>query len=300
MMNIFVTGSSGYIGGAVAAALMAAGHRVTGLVRSQERAAALRDRGIETVIGTLDDGAKLAECATASDAVIHCADADHRPSVEAMLAALRGSGKTFIQTSGSSIVADGASGEPSDVIYADDTPVQPVPARAARVALNATILAAAKDGVRAIVIAPTMIYGRGRGLNPNSIQVPKMIALARKAGAAKFIGRGANVWSNVHIEDLPDHSLRALARAPAGAFYYAENGECSMREIAQAIARTMGLGGTASMPLAEAVAEWGEGAATWSMGSNSRVRALRARSELGWAPSKPGLIDEIERGFCTT
>jgi nucleoside-diphosphate-sugar epimerase len=151
--------------------------------------------------------------------------------------------------------------------------------------------------VCAAIIAPTMIYGRGGGLNPNSIQVPKMIALARKGGVARFIGRGANIWSNVHIEDLADLYLRALDRAPAGAFYYAENGECSMRRIAEAIARTMGIT-VAPMTPAEGAAEWGEGPATWSMASNSRVRALRARSELGWAPSHAGLIDEIERGFC--
>jgi nucleoside-diphosphate-sugar epimerase len=165
------------------------------------------------------------------------------------------------------------------------------------VALNDTILAAAQNGVRTVVIAPTMIYGRGTGLNVHSIQVPKMIALARMSGAAKFIGRGANIWSNVQIEDLADLYLRALDRAPAGAFYYAENGECSMRQIAEAIASTMG-GTVASMTMAEAAAEWGEGPATWSFGSNSRVRAVRARSELGWAPSRPGLIDEIGRGSC--
>ncbi len=212
----------------------------------------------------------------------------------ALLNALRGSGKTFVQTSGSGIVADGAGGEPGDVVYAEDTPVRPVPAREARVALNRDILATAEHGVRSIVIAPTMIYGRGAGANPNSIQVPKMMALARKAGVAKFIGRGENIWSNVHIEDLADLYLAALDRAPAGAFYYAENGECSMKQIAQAIASALKLGGTASMSQAEAAAEWGEGSAQWSFGSNSRVRAVRARKELGWAPHRPALLDTIE------
>jgi nucleoside-diphosphate-sugar epimerase len=289
-----VTGAAGYIGGSVAAALMGAGHHVTGLVRNDERAAQVRSRGITPVLGMLDNGALLAQCARTADAVIHCADADHRFSVAALLNALRGSGKTFIQTSGSGIVADGAGGEPGDAVYAEDTPVRPVPAREARVALNRDILATAEHGVRPIVIAPTMIYGRGAGANPNSIQVPKMMALARKAGVAKFIGRGENIWSNVHIEDLADLYLAALDRAPAGAFYYAENGECSMKQIAQAIASALKLGGTASMSQAEAAAEWGEGSAQWSFGSNSRVRAVRARKELGWAPHRPALLDTIE------
>ncbi len=292
-MNIFVTGAAGYIGGSVAAALMGAGHRVSGLVRNDERAAQVRSRGIVPMLGTLDDEALLARCARTADAVIHCADADHRASVASILNALRGSGKTFIQTSGSGIVADGANGERSDSVYADDTPVRPVPAREARVALNRDILATAQHGVRAIVIAPTMIYGRGTGANPNSIQVPKMMALARKAGVAKFIGRGENIWSNVHIEDLADLYLAALDRAPAGAFYYAENGECSIKQIAEEIARALKLGGTASMTQAEAAAEWGEGPARWSFGSNSRVRAVRARSELGWVPHREGLLASI-------
>ena len=292
-MNIFVTGAAGYIGGSVAAALMGAGHHVSGLVRNDERAAQVRSRGIAPMLGTLDDDALLARCARTADAVIHCADADQRASVASMLNALRGSGKTFIQTSGSGIVADGAGGEPSDATYADDTPVRPVPAREARVALNRDILATAQYGVRAIVIAPTMIYGRGTGANPNSIQVPKMMALARKAGVAKFIGRGENIWSNVHIEDLADLYLAALDRAPAGAFYYAESGECSIKQIAEEIARALKLGGTASMTQAEAAAEWGEGSARWSFGSNSRVRAVRARRELGWAPHREGLLASI-------
>ncbi len=294
MVKVFVTGAAGYIGGSVAAALMGAGHRVSGLVRNDERAAQVRSRGIVPVLGTLDDGALLAQCARTADAVIHCADADHRASVAALLNALRGSGKTFLQTSGSGIVSDGANGERGDAVYADDTPVRPVPAREARVALNRDILATAQHGVRPIVIAPTMIYGRGTGTNPNSIQVPKMMALARKAGVAKVIGRGENIWSNVHIEDLADLYLAALDRAPAGAFYYAENGECSMQQIAQAIAGVLELGATASMTQAEAAAEWGEGPARWSFGSNSRVRAVRARSELGWAPHRPGLLASIE------
>ncbi len=293
-MKIFVTGAAGYIGGSAATALVRAGHHVSGLVRNDERAAQVRAHGIAPVLGTLDDAALLARCARSADAVVHAADADHRASVAALLNALRGSGKTFIQTSGSSIVSDGADGEPGAAIYSEDTPLRPVPAREPRVALNDAILATAHHGVRSIVIAPTMIYGRGTGANPHSIQVPKMIALARKAGVARHIGRGANIWSNVHIEDLADLYLAALELAPAGAFYYAENGACSMRQIAQAIARAYGLPGTDSMTLAEAAAEWGEGSARWSFGSNSRVRAVRARSELGWAPHRPGLLATIE------
>ena len=207
------------------------------------------------------------------------------------------SGKAFLQTSGSSIVADLAAGEPTDKVYDEETPVHPLPGRKARVALNNAVLAAAKDGIRAMVICPSLIYGAGRGVNASSIQIPWLIALAKKYGVPKHIGRGENVWSNVHIDDLVELYLLALDKAAPGAFYYVENGENSMREACRAIGRMLGLGArTAPMTLEEAAAEWGEGAASYTMGSNSRVRAIRARRELGWTPRRPSLVDDIERG----
>ena len=216
----------------MAAALLAAGHQVTGLVRSEQRAAQVRERGIEPVLGTLADTDLLAQQAREADAVINAANADDRDVIEAILTALAGSGKPFLQTSGSSIVGDMAAGEPTDEIYEDHTPVQPLPGRAARVAINERVLAAAKDGIRAVVLCPTLIYGEGRGVHRDSIQIPWMIALAKKHGVAKHIGRGENIWSNVHIDDLVELYLLALEKAPAEAFYYIENGENSMREVA--------------------------------------------------------------------
>jgi nucleoside-diphosphate-sugar epimerase len=296
-MRIFLTGASGYIGGSVAAALLAAGHEVAGLARSAERARQVEALGIEPVLGELGNAGALAHAARAADAVIHAASSDDRGSVEAMLPALEASGKLFLQTSGSSIVADQAGGEPGDKVYQDDTPFTPGPGRAARVAINELVRASAARGVRAVVIAPALIYGEGRGLHRQSIQVPALERVARRSGVARHVGRGENLWSNVHIDDLADLYLRILERAPAGAFYYAENGECSMRALCAAISLGLGYGGrTEPMSLAEAIAEWGDGAANYTYGSNSRVRAVRARRELGWAPRGPALLDSIARG----
>jgi nucleoside-diphosphate-sugar epimerase len=293
-MRIFLTGASGYIGGSVGAALLSARHELLGLVRSPQKAAQLRALGIEPVLGELNDVGLLARAAREADAVVHTADADHRAAVEAMLAALAGSGKPFVHTSGSSIVGDGAWGEPTDQVYADETPFRPGPGRAARVAVNERVLAAAREGVRATVISPSLIYGEGRGLHRESIQVPRLVAVARKHGVPRHVGRGENVWSNVHIDDLVDLYLRVLERAPAGASYYAENGESSMREACAAIGRALGLGErTAPMTKEEAIAEFGEGPATYTYGSNSRVRATRARRSLGWAPRGPALLATI-------
>jgi nucleoside-diphosphate-sugar epimerase len=296
-MKMFVTGATGYIGGSLAVQLVADGHAVTGLTRSAAGAAALAAQAIAPVHGTLDDADVLAAAARAADVVVNTASADHRGAVESMLAALAGTGKTFVHTSGSSIVGSRAGGELVDAVFSEDTPFTPSPGRATRVAIDAMVKAAAGKEVRSIVICPSLIYGRGHGANPHSIQVPWLIALARKAGVAKHIGPGSNRWSNVHIDDLVPLYRLAIEKAPAGAFYFAENGENSMREVCQAISRMLGFGGrTEPMTLAEAAAEWGEGSANDSMGSNSRVRAVRARAELGWTPGAPALLWEIEHG----
>jgi nucleoside-diphosphate-sugar epimerase len=296
-MKIFCTGASGYIGGSVAAHLAAAGHRVTGLVRSAEKADRVRSFGIEPLLGTLDDAEILVRAAQAADVVVNAASADHRGSAVAMLDALAGSGKTLIHTSGSSIVGTRARGERTDAVFDEDTPITPSPARAARVALNELILSYRDKGCRPVIICPSLIYGLGHGANPDSVQVPLLIKLARKRGNAAHAGPGENVWSNVHIDDLVPLYTMAIEKAPSGAFYFAENGEHSMREACEAINRMLGFAGPPSaMSMQEAAAEWGAGTAEDTMASNSRVRAKRAPQELGWKPNARGLIDEIERG----
>lgn len=296
-MKVFCTGASGYIGGSVAAHLVAAGHRVTGLVRSAEKADAVRAVGIAPLLGTLDDADILIQAARAADIVVNAASADHKGSVIAMLDALAGSGKLLIHTSGSSIVGTRARGERSDAIFDEDAPVVPSPARAARVALNELILSYRDKACRPVIICPSLIYGIGHGANPDSVQVPLLIKLARKRGNAAHAGPGENIWSNVHIDDLVTLYALAIEKAPAGRFYFAENGENSMRETCQAINRMLGFAGPpAAMSMAEAAAEWGEGTTEDTMASNSRVRARRARRELGWQPQARGLIEEIEHG----
>jgi nucleoside-diphosphate-sugar epimerase len=295
-MKIFCTGASGYIGGSVAAHLAASGHQVTGLVRSPEKAAAVRAFGIEPVMGTLDDAAVLSQAAKAADIVVNAASADHRGAVMALLDALAGSGKAFIHTSGSSIVGMRSRGERSDDIFDEDTPITPSPARVARVELNHFIVAAHDRGCRPVIICPSLIYGIGHGAGRDSVQVPLLIKLAKKRGNAAHAGPGENIWSNVHIDDLVPLYALAIEKAPAGSFYFAENGENSMREACEAINRMLRFAGPPSvMTMQEAAAEWSEGTAEDTMASNSRVRAKRAR-QLGWRPKARDLIEEIERG----
>ena len=276
--------------------MLPAGHQVTGLVRTIEKADAVRARGIEPLLGTLDDAERLAQAAQAADIVVNAANADHHGAVATLLGALAGSGKLFIHTSGSSIVGKRTRGHRSDAIFDESTPIAPSAARAARVALNNLILAYRDRGCRPVIICPSLIYGLGLGVEPHSMQVPLLIRLARKRGCAAYVGPGENIWSNVHIDDLVRLYALAIDKAPAGAFFFAENGENSMREVCEAINRMLGYKAAPSaMSMDEAASEWGEGVAEDTMASNSRVRAVRAR-QLGWTPKAQSLIEEIEHG----
>ncbi|MEY4737579.1 MAG: hypothetical protein RL302_1898 [Pseudomonadota bacterium] len=292
--TFFITGAGGYIGGTVAAKLITAGSRVRGLVRNATNAALLASQGIEPVMGDLNDTALLMREAKNADGVINAASADHPDSVKALIAGLQDSAKPLIHTSGSSIVGDNARGmHSSDVVYDDNTPQLVQPFKQARRDIDLMVLTAAEKGIRSIVICPSLIYGQGRGLNTKSVQIPFLVDNARECGAVQIVGVGKNVWSNVHIDDVADLYVLALAKAAAGSFLFAANGEASFLEIGTAIATRLNLPGVESLDPDLADSRWGVGKAHFSLGSNSRVRSVRARAELGWSPRHTSAVDWI-------
>ena len=291
-MKVFVTGAAGFIGGSIAAGLVRAGHQVTGLVRKPEQLADLATIGVAGVVGTLNDRDLLIAQAQAADAVINAASSDNRAAVEAFIDALAGSGKVFLHTSGSSIVGDASGGEGTDRIYLEDQLPAPAADKAARVAIDDLVLAAAGRGVRSAVLCNTLIYGHG-ALPRDSVQLPRLLKQARKSGIVRHVGRGLNIWSNVHIDDVVDLYLLALEKTEAGTFYFVESGEASFRDMSAAIARALQLGEPQDWPLEQAKEEWGYEMASYGLGSNSRVRGERARRQLGWAPHRPPVLDWI-------
>jgi nucleoside-diphosphate-sugar epimerase len=294
-LKVFVTGASGYIGGSVAEKLRNSDHQVLGLVRSEGKARLLMERGIEPVLGTLDDSAILTDAARQADAVINAANADHPGVVETLVSALERSGKLLIHTSGSSIVADDACGEyVSPIVFTEDTYFEPLPNRQPRVDINRYVRHAGIDkGIRAMVICPAMIYGTGNGLQPDSDQIPKITALSKQLGAGVYFGKGHNRYSNVDINDLVDLYMLAIDKAPAGSFFFAENGDASFKEIAEMISRSLGFGGkTLSLSVDDLTRQFGE-AARYGIASNSRVSAANAR-RLGWSPTAPSLRETLE------
>ena len=285
-MRIFVTGASGFIGGSVAAEAVRRGHQVRGLVRSAEKAQACKAFGIAPVLGTLADHDLLTEEAQAADAVVNAASSDDRDAVDALLKALTGSGKALIHTSGSSIVADQANGEPSEAVFDEDHMPTPAADKAARVALDQAILSA--PGIRSVILCNALIFGDALGPKARSVQLPLMIDHARESGRAHFVGRGLNRWSTVHIADVVDLYLIALEKAPPGTFAFVESGEAAFRDMAQAIADALELGDPVSMTIEAAVARWGRPRAIYSLASNSRVRSLRTRA-WDWSPRHPSV-----------
>lgn len=295
--KVFITGATGYIGGSVAALLLKKGYQVSALVRKQEDAEKLKALGMTPILGAIHDMPVLRKAAAQADAVIHTADADDVYSVVTFLKELAGTGKTFIFTSGSSLVGDDAKGEKSDIVYSEDIPVQPKLEKLHRVALNDHILATAKAQVRTIVIVPTMVYGTGTGIKPDSIQVPMLIDISKEKQAGIYIEKGENKWSNVHIQDLAALYVLALENAQAGSYFYAENGNSSLKDIAVSISKMLGFEGKSqSISLDHAVKKWGPDAAGYGFASNSLVNADKAKKLLGWLPKYHSILEDIEHG----
>ncbi len=290
--TVFLTGASGFIGGSLAIKLVANGCLVRGLVRNVDKAAQLTALGIEPVVGDLDDLALLEREAINADAVINTASADHAASVEVMLKAIEDSQKPFIHTSGSSIVGDDARGSiKSEMIFDESTPLVVHELKQSRRNIDLKVLNAASRGVKSVVICPSLIYGVGKGLHTTSVQIPFLVTNAMKHGVVQIVGEGKNTWSNVHIDDVVDLYCLALEKAPAGAFYFAANGEASFLELGQALTQRLQFSQLEHLAPEVAASQWGVGMAYFSLGSNSRVRAVRARQELGWLPKHSSVLE---------
>ncbi|SEG66815.1 Nucleoside-diphosphate-sugar epimerase [Nonomuraea solani] len=297
-MRVFVTGATGLIGGTVALRLIQAGHTVTGLVRDPAKARPLADLGVHPVSGTLDDTDLLTDQATRADAVVNAADSDHRGAVETLIAALAGTGKALIHTSGTGIVATGTTGERSEDVFTEDvldsgwTPDHPI--RQARVAIDRLVLSA-RD-VRSVVLCNSLVYGRGHALARDSVLIAALVRQAR-SGGARHVGPGTNLWSNVHADDLADLYLLALEQAPPGTFAFAEAGEESFGAMAGAIARALGLPAPRPWDPDAPDNVWDPQFARHALGSNSRVSGTRARDLLGWRPRHHSITGWLATAF---
>jgi nucleoside-diphosphate-sugar epimerase len=286
---VFLTGGSGYIGGAVADRLKAAGHDVSGLARSETAAARLTAAGIRPVRGDFALPSTVAEAARGADAVISLATtydpAVDGPAIDAILDALAGSNKPFVYTSG--IWSHGDTG---GIVVDENSPPRPAALVEWRQAVEDRVRSGAKRGIRSVVIRPAIVYGRGGGLPAGFAES------ARKEGAARYVGTGENRWPFVHVDDLADLYLLALERAPAGSLLLAVDGpSVPVKDVAAAASRGAGKAGrTVATPLEEARRELGKYADALALDQQASGR--RARELLGWRPHRPDVLEELEHG----
>jgi nucleoside-diphosphate-sugar epimerase len=293
-MRTFVTGATGFIGSAVVQDLIDAGHDVVGLARSDEAAAALEKAGAEVHRGTLDDLDSLRAGAAAADGVIHtayihdfsqmamAAETDRR-AIEALGAALEGSGRPLVITTGTALI------KPGHVVTEDDAP-DPVSGAYPRSGIQRAALGLAARGVRLSIVRPgPSVHGEGdHGF------IPVLIDIARTKGVSAYIGDGSNRWPAVHRLDAARLYRLALEKAPAGSVWHAIGDEgVPTREIAEVIGRHLGL------PAVSIAPEDADGHFGWIgglFGMDAPASSALTRDRLGWEPVHPGLIADLEEG----
>jgi nucleoside-diphosphate-sugar epimerase len=302
-MKIFVTGASGWIGSAVVPELLGAGHEVVGLARSDTSAQQLLAAGATVCRGDLDDPAGLAAAAANSDGVIHLAfqhelafggdfataAANDRRAVAAMGAALAGTDRPFVLASGMIGLALGRVSTENDGLVANPL-TQAIPAgrRAATALLTLSLWA---TGVRSSVLRlPPTVHGDGDGGF-----IATFVGVARERGVAGYVGDGTNRWPAIHRSDAARLARLAVESAPAGSVLHAVGDEAvSFYEIAATVGRHLGVP-TRSVNIDDAVAHFG------SLGhffaADTPASAAVTRSLLGWEPTGPSLLDDLEQDF---
>jgi nucleoside-diphosphate-sugar epimerase len=292
-MRVFVTGATGFIGSAVVQELIEAGHEVVGLARSDEGAAAVEAAGAKAHRGSLDDLDSLRSGAAAADGVIHSAynhdfsrmeDAARTDLrvIEVLGSALEGSARPLVITTGTALIKPGQ-------VATEEDPGDPDSAHP-RLGAERIAKELAARGVRTAIVRPgASVHGEGdHGF------VPVLIDIARTEGVSAYIGDGSNRWPAVHRLDAARLYRLALENAPAGSVLHAIGDEgVPTRDIAEIIGRHLNLP-TVSIPPERAAEHFGWIGAFFALDAPASSKLTRER--LGWQPTHPGLIADLEAG----
>ena len=293
-MRAFITGGTGYIGSAVVAAFLRAGHQVTALARSPEGAAKLRDLGATPVPGDLRDPGGFAPAAAEHDTVILIAQdfaaADRREAdravVDAILSARGPSAPplSLVYTSNAFLLGNQGPGP----LHEDDPWPEPPQWGAWRLEVERHVLERGSNAVAAAVIRPGQVYGGVGGTFP-------LLFESAAEGSAAYVGTGENRWPLVHRDDLAELYLRVAGHRARGIYHAVEETPLPVAEIAQWASRAAGRGGaTRSIPVEEARESLGGFADMLCL--DVAAGACRARA-LGWSPRRTASPGEIEAAY---
>jgi nucleoside-diphosphate-sugar epimerase len=290
-MRVFITGAAGFIGATTTRELIAHGHRVVGLARSDENEAALKKLGAEVHRGSLQDLGSLKAGAANADGVIHCAfihdftkfaengQIDKR-AIDAMGEVLVGSNKPFIVTSGTGLIAPGVT--VTEDMRRDAADFMP------RVS-EQTGLAYASKGVRAMAMRLPQVHGApGKaGL------ISYLVEAAKQNRKAAYVGEGRERWAAAHVHDVARLYRLALENGTANAIYHAVGEEgVAMREVIEVVARALNVP-VVSIKQDEAGEYYGPLA--MFAGLDMPASSAKTQAALGWEPTEIGLIADISK-----
>lgn len=285
--RIFVTGATGYLGSAIAARLVRAGHEVTGLTRDLASVATLEALGVKPVVGDLADAESWVGVLQNCDSAVHAAfdastgssETDHHALEAFRVAALDGRLRRVLYTSGAWVNG------PTDGLVLDETaPIRPLEISQWRAAHEEIALDLATHEVATIVLRPGMVYGEGRGI------LGAWFAEAQRSKTVTYAGDGSQHWAMVHRDDVAEAYALALEDGAGGQrFLLTDESRYTVKQLAEAAAAAAGA--TAKgMPADEVVRTLGVYGK--ALLNDAMFTSAKARRELGWVPRHTSFVNE--------